>query len=165
MSKKFVYACIRLPMEVCDDGQYVPLNDYAKLHFERCDVLPPKNKFSEHNLDEILKSFQLPDTTDVENPDSDVESSDVESSDVESSDVESEVESSDEEVENPESTREPEIRVPEPVVLRSEIQSRRNRPSLTNTFKKRESCAQVHRYSVKKRYKNVCPEPYNEHKV
>jgi hypothetical protein len=148
-------------MEVCDDGQYVPLNDYAKLYFERCDVLPSKNTFSEHNLDEILKSFQLPNTNDLENQESDLESDEE--------NPESDLESSDEELENPTSSVEPEQtvtnRVPEPVVLRSEIQSRRNRPSLTNTFKKRESSLQVHRYSVKKRYKNVQPEPYNEHKV
>ena len=57
MSKKYIYACIRLPMEVCPDGHYEPCNEYTEVHFEKCDKLPEKSSSGEYNLDAILSAF------------------------------------------------------------------------------------------------------------
>ena len=55
--KKYIYACIRLPMEIGDDGQCRPLNDRGKLFFEPCFELPPINTEPSPTLDDIMKSF------------------------------------------------------------------------------------------------------------
>jgi hypothetical protein len=55
--KKYIYACIRLPMEIGDDGQCRPLNDRGKLFFEPCYELPPINTEPSPTLDDIMKSF------------------------------------------------------------------------------------------------------------
>jgi hypothetical protein len=57
MEKKYIYACIRLPMEIGADGKYTPFSDRAKLYFERCAELPPKSNISNHNLEDILDTL------------------------------------------------------------------------------------------------------------
>lgn len=63
MPKKYIYACIRLPMEVCPDGRYEPCNEYTEVSFEKCDKLPEKSSTGNYNLDAILSAFNR------ENPD------------------------------------------------------------------------------------------------
>ena len=57
MPKKYIYACIRLPMEVCPDGRYEPCNEYTEVSFEKCDKLPEKSSTGNYNLDAILSAF------------------------------------------------------------------------------------------------------------
>jgi len=56
-NKKYIYACIRLPMEVCDDGHYEPHPECTKIFFERCDKLPEETSIHDNNLDAILKTL------------------------------------------------------------------------------------------------------------
>jgi hypothetical protein len=57
MSKKYIYACIRIPMEVLPDGKYEPCTEYVKIAFERCDELPTKDPLENNNLMAVLSSF------------------------------------------------------------------------------------------------------------
>ena len=58
MSKKYIYACIRVPMEVLPDGKYEPCTDRMQIAFERCDELPPViDPLENNNLMAILNSF------------------------------------------------------------------------------------------------------------
>jgi hypothetical protein len=57
MSKKYIYACIRIPMEVLPDGKYEPCTEYVKIAFERCDELPTKDPIENNNLMAVLSSF------------------------------------------------------------------------------------------------------------
>jgi len=69
MPKKYIYACIRLPMEVCPDGRYEPCNEYTEVSFEKCDKLPEKSSDGNYNLDAILSAFnrENPDPEEVPN--------------------------------------------------------------------------------------------------
>lgn len=57
MSKKYIYACIRIPMEVLPDGKYEPCPEYVKIAFERCDELPSIDPLENNNLMAVLSSF------------------------------------------------------------------------------------------------------------
>ena len=57
MSKKYIYACIRIPMEVLPDGKYEPCPEYVKITFERCDKLPSIDPLENNNLMAVLSSF------------------------------------------------------------------------------------------------------------
>ena len=57
MSKKYINACIRIPMEVLPGGKYEPLTKYAKIFFERCDELPTIGPLDNHNLQSVLRSL------------------------------------------------------------------------------------------------------------
>lgn len=57
MTKKYIYACIRVPMEVCPDGSYEPCNEYADVTFEKCDKLPDEPTSNDYNLDALLSAF------------------------------------------------------------------------------------------------------------
>jgi hypothetical protein len=57
MSKQYIYACIRIPMEVLTDGNYEPCPEYAKITFERCDELPTIGPLDNNNLKAVLSSF------------------------------------------------------------------------------------------------------------
>ena len=58
MSKKYIYACIRVPMEVMPDGKYEPCTDRMQIAFERCDELPPViDPLENNNLMAVLSSF------------------------------------------------------------------------------------------------------------
>lgn len=57
MSKKYIYACIRIPMEVLPDDKYEPCLEYVKIAFERCDELPTKDPLENNNLMAVLSSF------------------------------------------------------------------------------------------------------------
>ena len=59
MSKKYIYACIRVPMEVCPDGSYEPCNEYAEVTFEKCDKLPDEPTTNDYNLDALLSAFNI----------------------------------------------------------------------------------------------------------
>ena len=91
MSKKYINACIRIPMEVLPGGKYEPLTKYAKIFFERCDELPTIGPLDNHNLHSVLRSL-------VPDPEPELE---VESKHESESESESEKES--------ESEQEPEI--------------------------------------------------------
>ena len=57
MSKKYINACIHIPMEVLPGGKYEPLTKYAKIFFERCDELPTIGPLDNHNLQSVLRSL------------------------------------------------------------------------------------------------------------
>ena len=58
MSKKYIYACVRVPMEVMPDGKYEPCTDRMQIAFERCDELPPViDPLENNNLMAVLSSF------------------------------------------------------------------------------------------------------------
>ena len=57
MSEIYIYACIRIPMEVLPGGKYEPLTKYAKIFFERCDELPTIGPLDNHNLQSVLRSL------------------------------------------------------------------------------------------------------------
>ena len=59
MAKKYIYACIRVPMEVLPDGTYEPCSDYTKISFERCDELPNIGPLDNNNLAAVLSSFAV----------------------------------------------------------------------------------------------------------
>jgi hypothetical protein len=61
MSKKYIYACVRVPMEVMPDGKYEPCTDRMQITFERCDELPPViDPLENNNLMAVLSSFTEP---------------------------------------------------------------------------------------------------------
>lgn len=56
-TKKYVYACIRIPIEIKADGHHITYNDHAKVDFEKCDELPPKSNLGKYDLAEIFKKM------------------------------------------------------------------------------------------------------------
>ena len=138
MSKKYINACIRIPMEVLPGGKYEPLTKYAKIFFERCDELPTIGPLDNHNLHSVLRSL-VPEPE----PELEVESkheSESESESEKESEPESELEVESESESEPESEKESESEQ-EP-----EIESK---PRNT-TFKNRPGKV-AHRYSIKNR--------------
>ena len=132
MSKKYINACIRIPMEVLPGGKYEPLTKYAKIFFERCDDLPTIGPLDNHNLHSVLRSLVPEPELDVESkPESEPESElEVESE----QEQEQEPESESEQEPESESEQEPEIE---------------SKPRNT-TFKNRLGKL-AHRYSIKNR--------------
>lgn len=138
MSKKYINACIRIPMEVLPGGKYEPLTKYAKIFFERCDELPTIGPLDNHNLQSVLRSLGS-----IPEPELEVESKHESELEVESekeSEPESELEVESESESKPESEKESESEQ-EP-----EIESK---PRNT-TFKNRPGKV-AHRYSIKNR--------------
>ena len=56
-TKKYVYACIRIPIEIKTDGHHITYNDHAKVDFEKCDELPPKSNLGKYDLAEIFEKM------------------------------------------------------------------------------------------------------------
>ena len=138
MSKKYINACIRIPMEVLPGGKYEPLTKYAKIFFERCDELPTIGPLDNHNLHSVLRSLVPEPELDVESkPESEAESeaeSELEHDSTTESEQEQESESEPESEKESESNSEPEIE---------------SKPRNT-TFKNRPGKV-AHRYSIKNR--------------
>ena len=138
MSKKYINACIRIPMEVLPSGKYEPLTKYAKIFFERCDELPTIGPLDNHNLHSVLRSLVPEPELDVESkPESEAESeakSELEHDSTTESEQEQESESEPESEKELESDSEPEIE---------------SKPRNT-TFKNRPGKV-AHRYSIKNR--------------
>jgi hypothetical protein len=128
MSKKYINACIRIPMEVLPGGKYEPLTKYAKIFFERCDELPTIGPLDNHNLQSVLRSL-VPEP----GPELEVESKHESELEVES-ESELEVES------------ESELEVESESEL--EIESK---PQIHNTTFKNRQGKLAHRYSIKNR--------------
>ena len=63
MSKKYIYACIRIPIEIVANGHHITYNDHAKVDFEKCDELPPKSDLGKFDLEDIFKGFTEPEPT------------------------------------------------------------------------------------------------------
>ena len=59
-TKKYVYACIRIPIEIKTDGHHITYNDHAKVDFEKCDELPPKSNLGKYDLAEIFENMSKP---------------------------------------------------------------------------------------------------------
>jgi hypothetical protein len=128
MSKKYINACIRIPMEVLPGGKYEPLTKYAKIFFERCDELPTIGPLDNHNLQSVLRSL-VPEP----GPELEVESKQESESELE---VESESELEVESESELESESEPEIE---------------SKPQIHNTTFKNRPGKVAHRYSIKNR--------------
>lgn len=144
MSKKYINACIRIPMEVLPGGKYEPLTKYAKIFFERCDELPTIGPLDNHNLHSVLRSL-VPDPE----PELDVESkpeSEPESELEVESESELEPDSTTESEQELESESEPEYEKESESNSEPEIESK---PRNT-TFKNRPGKV-AHRYSIKNR--------------
>jgi hypothetical protein len=41
---RYVYACVRVPIEITEDGRQITHNDHSLVSFEECDKLPDLNK-------------------------------------------------------------------------------------------------------------------------
>ena len=169
--KKYIYACIRLPMEIGDDGQCRPLNDRGKLFFEPCYELPPINTEPSPTLDDIMKSFHTSEivfkdniSDNDENLEQDLINTDTEShgntdtdshgnTDTEShgnTDTESHGNTDTETHENTDIETHGNTDT-ENRIFRYEITGSRAPQNGTNTYKRRHRL--VHRYSVKKQYR------------
>jgi hypothetical protein len=57
--QKYVMACIRLPLEVFENGKYDVKNENVSISFEKCDELPPKKDLGEYNLHTIFQSLHI----------------------------------------------------------------------------------------------------------
>jgi hypothetical protein len=55
--KKYVYACIRIPIEIKTNGHHITYNDHAKVDFEKCGELPPKSNLGKYDLAEIFENM------------------------------------------------------------------------------------------------------------
>ena len=55
--QKYVMACIRLPLEVFENGKYDVKNENVSISFEKCHELPPKKDLGEYNLHTIFQSL------------------------------------------------------------------------------------------------------------
>lgn len=55
-TKKYVFACIRIPIEIKADGHHITYNDHAKVDFEKCGELPPKSNLGKYDLAEIFEN-------------------------------------------------------------------------------------------------------------
>jgi len=124
MSKKYIYACIRIPIEIAENGHHITYNDHAKVDFEKCDELPPKSDLGKFDLEDIFKGFKEPEPVRELDPEPEPE---------------------------PEPIKEPE---PEPIkeqeyILKSEIKTNK-RPIQNSTFKQRQMTSS--RYSQKRKY-------------
>ena len=57
MSKKYMYACVRIPIELTEDGHHITYNDHAKIEFEKCDELPPKSNLGKFKFSDIFEKM------------------------------------------------------------------------------------------------------------
>jgi hypothetical protein len=62
MEKKYLFANIRIPIEVKPNGSVEPLKDYISIDFVKCNELPPKpekavtNDFVMNSIQRIIKT-------------------------------------------------------------------------------------------------------------
>jgi hypothetical protein len=66
--QKYVMACIRLPLEVFENGKYDIKNENVSISFEKCDELPPKKDLGEYNLHTIFQSLHIQEEPEPETP-------------------------------------------------------------------------------------------------
>jgi hypothetical protein len=136
MSKKYINACIRIPMEVLPGGKYEPVTKYAKIFSERCDELPSIGPLDNHNLHSVLRSL-VPEP----GPELEVES-----------ESELEVESESENELEVESESELEIESESELEIESESELEiESKPQIHNTTFKNRPGKLAHRYSIKNR--------------
>lgn len=69
----YIFANIKLPLEINSDGTVTSLHDYVNIHFSKCDQLPEKQNsrvnydFLINNLTELMKQKQNVDQTSAKN--------------------------------------------------------------------------------------------------
>ena len=68
--QKYVMACIRLPLEVFENGKYDVKNENVSISFEKCHELPPKKDLGEYNLHTIFQSLHIQEELEPDSPDS-----------------------------------------------------------------------------------------------
>ena len=54
---KYIIARIDIPIEVLPDGSHINHNDRSKVHFLRCNLLPPKQNHNDMDYQEILSNL------------------------------------------------------------------------------------------------------------
>ena len=169
-------------MEIGDDGQCRPLNDRGKLFFEPCYELPPINTEPSPDLDDIMKSFQTSeivfkedisdddenleqdqintDSETDENTDSETdENTDSETHENTDSETDENTDTETHENTDTETHENTDSKTPEHTdntknrIFRYEITGSRVPQNGTNTYKRRHRI--VHRYSVKKQYRQL----------
>jgi hypothetical protein len=130
--QKYVMACIRLPLEVFENGKYDVKNENVSISFEKCHELPPKKDLGEYNLHTIFQSLHIqeelePDSPPTEEPDSPP-------------------------TEEPEPTPTEE---PEPTIFinKEEIPKKRREPSKNSSFKNRNNPS--HRFTSRNRISTI----------
>ena len=72
-TSKYIYANIKIPIEIEPDGKIKSLREYINIQFTKCEELPEKNQsdvnysFIQNNLNQILSQLQIADkSTDKE---------------------------------------------------------------------------------------------------
>ena len=66
--QKYVMACIRLPLEVFENGKYDVKNENVSISFEKCHELPPKKDLGEYNLHTIFQSLYIQEELEPDSP-------------------------------------------------------------------------------------------------
>jgi hypothetical protein len=56
-----MYACVRIPIELTENGHHITYNDHAKIEFEKCDELPPKSNLGKFKFADIFEKMSQPD--------------------------------------------------------------------------------------------------------
>lgn len=152
---KYIIARIDIPIEVLPDGSHINHNDRSKVHFLRCNLLPPKQNHNDMDYQEILSNLLNTSSSitnmeededepvfmvkceDINQGDEKSDNEDVNEND-EDVNVNDEHEKSDEEYnensEDDESMTKEELQ--EYFVLKSEILSTPREPSKNTSFKK-----------------------------
>jgi hypothetical protein len=60
MEKKYAYALIKIPLEISDTNEFLPLKDHIHVEFTECSELPPKSCIDHTNIMESFLSFLQP---------------------------------------------------------------------------------------------------------
>jgi len=109
--KKYVYAIIKIPLEITGEDNYEPLTDYSVISFEECDELPEKTmSTTKTKFRDFLKNIAGP---------SDVEEAQLTEKESEETTV-----------------VEPEVNEVKLVVLKSDIKQQKS-PRINSSFKQR----------------------------
>jgi len=60
MSKRLLYANVKIPIEISENGTVTPLNEYVDIEFTQCDSLPEPTKTSKHSIfiNKLLAFFE-----------------------------------------------------------------------------------------------------------
>jgi len=64
MQTKYIYANIKIPIEIKEDGKIEPLREYIDIEFSKCEELPEKKKteihslFIQQNLENIISQLK-----------------------------------------------------------------------------------------------------------
>jgi hypothetical protein len=140
--KKYVYACIRIPIEIKMNGHHITYNDHAKVDFEKCGELPPKSNLGKYDLAEIFENMSK----------SQLEPTPISTSQPPISTSQPPISTSQPPISTsqpPISTSQPPISTSQPIVLQSEIKT--SKPPMKNSsFKNRQSTSSS-KYSQKNR--------------